>query len=85
MPRPSPNHGTQRLPNDDDDDYRVQLYINLVPRLQFIENENTIYLYYYRRRARVCVCVCVCVRVHVRLQNWTNFCPYALISTQNVL
>ena len=28
--------------------------------------------------ACVCVCVCVC------LQNWTNFCPYALISTPNV-
>ena len=29
MLRPSPNHGTQRLPNDDDDD-EVKLTLNLV-------------------------------------------------------
>ena len=27
MLRPSPNHGTQRLPNDDDDDDDVYIYI----------------------------------------------------------
>ena len=26
MLRPSPNHGTQRLPNDDDDDYDDEEY-----------------------------------------------------------
>ena len=37
-------------------------------------NEHTI----YTTIGDACVCVCVC------LQNWTNFCPYALISTPNV-
>ena len=32
----------------------------------------------YTTKGDACVCVCVC------LQNWTNFCPYALISTPNV-
>ena len=40
----------------------------------YVEVRPLYHLYYYRRR----VCVCVC------LQNWTNFCPYALISTPNV-
>ena len=28
MLRPSPNHGTQRLPNDDDDDDSVSCYVH---------------------------------------------------------
>ena len=33
MPRPSPNHGTQRLPNDDDDD---ELRKTTTVRTQFV-------------------------------------------------
>ena len=36
MLRPSPNHGTQRLPNDDDDDdvSIVRSYISVLPRIE---------------------------------------------------
>ena len=36
------------------------------------------YFYISTTNLAACVCVCVCV------QNLTNFCPYALISTPNV-
>ena len=39
MLRPSPNHGTQRLPNDDDDDIRllVHAYVLKFITIQFIK------------------------------------------------
>ena len=39
MLRPSPNHGKQRLPNDDDDDFT---HISIVPEMVLIGERNTI-------------------------------------------
>ena len=44
MLRPSPNHRTQRLPNDDDDD---ELYMSLFLRTATIAYNNINYYYNY--------------------------------------
>ena len=48
MLRPSPNHGTQRLPNDDDDDDILQLSTtfnyNIILMLTYTLNDSTICL-----------------------------------------
>ena len=49
-----------------------------VKLIKFAKNELCKPIYTTVGDACVCVCVCVCV------QNWTNFCPYALILTPNV-
>ena len=38
MLRPSPNHGTQRLPNDDDDDDDIQGRCMMYPFYRFIHH-----------------------------------------------
>ena len=43
MLRPSPNHGTQRLPNDDDDDRRSGIFIKFKSCL-----ESTGHIWYRR-------------------------------------
>ena len=47
MLRPSPNHGTQRLPNDDDDEYLIyndlaQLETSRLRLLMIVNRVNTL-------------------------------------------
>ena len=55
--------------------------ISLLAKLPWLRKLSTVFVIIRQAaRARACVCVCVCECV----QNLTNFCPYALISTPNV-
>ena len=61
MLRPSPNHGTQRLPNDDDDDVQpVHMYVLLIC-MYFMCTCILFYYAYYRPYIGVCMYVFVCI------------------------
>ena len=70
MLRPSPNHGTQRLPNDDDDDALLlhpchmavpleSCFRNFVGRLSYSWCCSNVFVANYPRFAVLMGCVCV--------------------------